>query len=144
MWFSFSSSFALISSLVIFHIKKLQSSQDSFPPKQISTFYQLWHHHRRPLPEAVSCPVIRVACIVVATMLSHLEYWDVLTWLLITAARSKGSFEHWHIHTYLSTPATDDVYDAGTVSLSQRTERLHRGVDEALGGFEKMKCSSQE
>lgn len=68
----------------------------------------------------------------------------MLTWSFVVAARPKGSFENWHIQTYLSTPATDDTYVAGAVPPSQRAKTVHRGVDEALGVLEKMKHSSQK
>lgn len=68
----------------------------------------------------------------------------MLTWCFIVAIRVKGSFQNWHIRTYLSTPAIDDSYVAGAASFSDRAKTVHRGVDEALGVLEKMKLSSHE
>lgn len=58
--------------------------------------------------------------------------------LLFIAIRSEGSFQQWHIKTYLSTPATDDTYVAGGVSGPQRAKTIHQMVDEVLTVFEKV------
>lgn len=62
----------------------------------------------------------------------------------VAALQTRGSFEQWHIKTYLSTLAVDGAYVAGAVSASQRTKVLHRRVDEALAVLEKLSYEVRE
>lgn len=49
----------------------------------------------------------------------------------------EGSVGHYHLITYLLTPASDDAYVAGKLSTLQRAKNVHHKVDAALAVLEK-------
>ncbi|KAK5943365.1 hypothetical protein PMZ80_004372 [Knufia obscura] len=59
------------------------------------------------------------------------------------SSKPKGSVNHYHILTYLITPASNDPFVAGLASSSERAKAIHHEVDAALAVFEKDYYRSQ-